>query len=221
MIGTKAEHPERGAEDRDHKPHGDRHWIAAGEKGEDHRQGGWSHEPDQRRQKGRILTGAETDICVLSTAVGAIDHGYRVIIAEDAVCSSSDRGHDSLLALFAQRFSQQIEVASRISGANESLIHLLMLPKSGFAIGGEVPRGQSLDHRRNEFTGRQPLRCQHHGARQSTRRMVEAITRDTSLALFSFAIALGLDIAMSIGDLRENDGERPVAGAAFAVHYMA
>jgi nicotinamidase-related amidase len=58
-----------------------------------------------------ILTGAETDVCVLSTALGAIDHGYRVIIAEDAVCSSSDRGHDSLLALFAQRFSLQLEVA--------------------------------------------------------------------------------------------------------------
>jgi nicotinamidase-related amidase len=57
-----------------------------------------------------ILTGAETDVCVLSTALGAIDHGYRVIIAEDSVCSSSDQGHDSLLALFAQRFSQQIEV---------------------------------------------------------------------------------------------------------------
>jgi nicotinamidase-related amidase len=44
------------------------------------------------------------------TALGAIDHGYRVIIAEDAVCSSSDQGHDSLLALFAQRFSLQLEV---------------------------------------------------------------------------------------------------------------
>lgn len=58
-----------------------------------------------------ILTGAETDVCVLSTALGAIDHGYRVIIAEDAVCSSSDQGHDSLLALFAQRFSHQLDVA--------------------------------------------------------------------------------------------------------------
>jgi hypothetical protein len=58
-----------------------------------------------------ILTGAETDVCVLSTALGAIDHGYRVIIAEDAVCSSSDQGHDSLLALFAQRFSHQPEIA--------------------------------------------------------------------------------------------------------------
>jgi nicotinamidase-related amidase len=46
-----------------------------------------------------ILTGAETDVCVLSTALGAIDHGYRVIITEDGVCSSSDQGHD-----FAARF---------------------------------------------------------------------------------------------------------------------
>jgi nicotinamidase-related amidase len=58
-----------------------------------------------------ILSGAETDVCVLATALGAIDHGYRVIVAEDAVCSSSDQGHDSLLALFQQRFSQQLETA--------------------------------------------------------------------------------------------------------------
>lgn len=69
------------------------------------------HELMRRHSDTVILTGAETDVCVLSTALGAIDHGYRVIIAEDAVCSSSDQGHDSLLALFAQRFSQQIEVA--------------------------------------------------------------------------------------------------------------
>ena len=69
------------------------------------------HELMRRHSDTLILTGAETDVCVLSTALGAIDHGYRVIIAEDAVSSSSDQGHDSLLALFAQRFSQQIEVA--------------------------------------------------------------------------------------------------------------
>lgn len=58
-----------------------------------------------------ILSGAETDVCVLATALGAIDHGYRVIIASDAVCSASDKGHDSLLALFAERFSQFIDTA--------------------------------------------------------------------------------------------------------------
>jgi nicotinamidase-related amidase len=62
-----------------------------------------------------ILSGAETDVCILSTALAAIDHGYRVIVADDAVCSSSDEGHDSLLALFRQRFSQQLQTADTAS----------------------------------------------------------------------------------------------------------
>jgi nicotinamidase-related amidase len=58
-----------------------------------------------------ILTGAETDVCVLSSALGAVDHGFHVVIATDAVCSFSDAGHDALLDLFKQRFSQQIFTA--------------------------------------------------------------------------------------------------------------
>jgi nicotinamidase-related amidase len=58
-----------------------------------------------------VFTGAETDVCVLSSALGAVDHGFHVVIATDAVCSSSDEGHDALLRLFAQRFSQQITTA--------------------------------------------------------------------------------------------------------------
>jgi nicotinamidase-related amidase len=58
-----------------------------------------------------ILTGAETDVCVLSSALGAVDHGFHVIIATDAVCSFSDAGHDALLHLFKQRFSQQVFTA--------------------------------------------------------------------------------------------------------------
>lgn len=58
-----------------------------------------------------ILSGAETDVCVLSTALRAVDHGYRVVVATDAVCSYSDMGHDALLALFRERFSQQISTA--------------------------------------------------------------------------------------------------------------
>ena len=41
----------------------------------------------------------------------AVDRGYRVVVAADALCSVSDEAHDSLLALFDNRFSQQIEVA--------------------------------------------------------------------------------------------------------------
>jgi nicotinamidase-related amidase len=42
----------------------------------------------------------------------AVDLGYRVIIAADALCSVSDEAHDNLLQLFSNRFRQQIEVAS-------------------------------------------------------------------------------------------------------------
>jgi nicotinamidase-related amidase len=58
-----------------------------------------------------ILSGAETDVCVLSSALSAVDHGFHVVIATDAVCSFSDEGHDALLKLFSERFSQQIATA--------------------------------------------------------------------------------------------------------------
>jgi nicotinamidase-related amidase len=58
-----------------------------------------------------IVTGAETDVCVLATVLGAVDRGFRVIVVTDGVCSVSDEGHDSLLELYRQRYSQQIETA--------------------------------------------------------------------------------------------------------------
>ncbi|GAB9139429.1 hypothetical protein BDS110ZK25_27740 [Bradyrhizobium diazoefficiens] len=38
---------------------------------------------------------AETDVCALSTVLSAVDLGFRVVIVEDALCSSSDVGHDA------------------------------------------------------------------------------------------------------------------------------
>ena len=58
-----------------------------------------------------IVTGSETDVCVLATVLGAVDLGYRVIVVRDAVCSSSDEGHDALMTLYHQRYTEQIEVA--------------------------------------------------------------------------------------------------------------
>jgi len=59
-----------------------------------------------------IVSGGETDVCVLATVLAAIDLGYRVILAEDALCSSSDEGHASLVDLYTKRFDVQIEVAN-------------------------------------------------------------------------------------------------------------
>lgn len=58
-----------------------------------------------------IVSGSETDVCVLSSILAAVDHGYRVILAEDAVCSSSDESHDALIDLFNRRFDVQVESA--------------------------------------------------------------------------------------------------------------
>jgi nicotinamidase-related amidase len=65
----------------------------------------------ERRADSVVVTGTETDVCVLATVLGAIDHGYRVVIARDAVCSVSDQTHDALMGLYSERFSQQVEVA--------------------------------------------------------------------------------------------------------------
>jgi nicotinamidase-related amidase len=57
-----------------------------------------------------VITGAETDVCVLATALSAIDLGFRVVIVEDALCSSSDEGHDALMTMYRTRLHEQIDV---------------------------------------------------------------------------------------------------------------
>jgi len=60
---------------------------------------------------GLIITGSETDVCVLATVLDAVDLGIRVIVVTDGICSSSDEGHDALLKVYHGRYSQQIETA--------------------------------------------------------------------------------------------------------------
>ena len=64
-----------------------------------------------READGLIVTGSETDVCVLATVLGAVDLGYRVIVVRDAICSSSDEGHEALLKVYHGRYSEQIETA--------------------------------------------------------------------------------------------------------------
>jgi nicotinamidase-related amidase len=58
-----------------------------------------------------VVSGAETDICVLATVLNAVDLGYRVVVAADAICSSVDSTHDALMTLYGRRFAEQIELA--------------------------------------------------------------------------------------------------------------
>ncbi len=59
-----------------------------------------------------VITGAETDVCVLAAVLGAVDRGFRVVLPTDALCSSSDATHDALITLYHQRYAEQIETAT-------------------------------------------------------------------------------------------------------------
>jgi nicotinamidase-related amidase len=57
-----------------------------------------------------VITGGETDVCVLATVLGGIDLGYRVVVLEDAVCSGADETHNAALTLLGDRFSVQLDL---------------------------------------------------------------------------------------------------------------
>jgi len=59
-----------------------------------------------------VFSGIETEVCVLATALTAVDLGYRTVIASDAVASSVPAAHDACLAQIYPRFDQQIELAT-------------------------------------------------------------------------------------------------------------
>lgn len=59
-----------------------------------------------------VISGLETEVCVLATVLGAIDHGYRTVIATDAICSSADSTHDAMLEIYGGRFGMQVETAA-------------------------------------------------------------------------------------------------------------
>jgi len=57
-----------------------------------------------------VFTGVETDVCVYASALDAVDLGYKVILASDALASGDMVAHDMVLTRLAPRFSEQIEI---------------------------------------------------------------------------------------------------------------
>jgi len=57
-----------------------------------------------------ILTGVETDVCVLATALTAIDRGYRTVLVSDATASSEPTGHQACLDGILTRYGEQVEL---------------------------------------------------------------------------------------------------------------
>lgn len=51
-----------------------------------------------------VVSGGETDVCVLAAVLGAIDLGYHVTVLSDAICSGADETHDAALKLLRDRF---------------------------------------------------------------------------------------------------------------------
>jgi hypothetical protein len=70
---------------------------------------------------------------VPASALDAVDRGFRVILVENALCSSSDPGHDALMTLYRTRFSEQIEIikAEEPSVWRERLVMKRRLPDHG------------------------------------------------------------------------------------------
>lgn len=59
-----------------------------------------------------IVSGVETDVCVLATALSAVDRGFRVVLTSDAMASGSDTAHARILDTLVPRFDRQIEVTT-------------------------------------------------------------------------------------------------------------
>jgi nicotinamidase-related amidase len=59
-----------------------------------------------------IVTGDETDVCVLSTVMAAVDLGFRIVLPVDALCSARDKTHDALMTLYRERFTNQVETTT-------------------------------------------------------------------------------------------------------------
>jgi nicotinamidase-related amidase len=55
-----------------------------------------------------VVTGTETDVCVLAAVLGGVDLGYRIVLVTDGLCSSCDEAHDALMVMYRMRYGHQV-----------------------------------------------------------------------------------------------------------------
>jgi nicotinamidase-related amidase len=55
-----------------------------------------------------VVSGGETDVCVMATVLGAVDLGYRTVLCTDAIFGSADQTHDAAVTVFHSRFGRQL-----------------------------------------------------------------------------------------------------------------
>ncbi len=68
-----------------------------------------------------VITGACTDICVLATALNAIDLGYKGILVDDACATFDQTGHDWTMRTFEAYFSKVVNTDQIIAELSKKL----------------------------------------------------------------------------------------------------
>jgi len=56
-----------------------------------------------------VFSGVETDVCVYASVLDAIDLGFRVILASDAIGSSAVAAHEATMNILVPRLCDQLE----------------------------------------------------------------------------------------------------------------
>lgn len=58
---------------------------------------GFTNRLSKQRRPQIILTGIETHVCVLQTAVELLEQGFQVFVVEDAICSRDKKNHKNAI----------------------------------------------------------------------------------------------------------------------------
>jgi nicotinamidase-related amidase len=91
-----------------------------------------------------IVSRSETDVCVLATVLDAVDIRYLVVVVRDAICSSSDEGHEMLMRLYHTRYTEQIETSDAETIRPMGMIGRTLQDRRFFRGGQTCIKGPSL-----------------------------------------------------------------------------